>query len=152
MRTFTQVSHAYWWPGDAKHGLQTTLQDVRCANRNKNVTHRKRMPLYHIPTPDDALPIPTDSLRTSLLDLPPNGPHKLSADNLWIMDAHKPLSSLPCRNNKPWVQEWPNYTFDNVYQWFGLPLKVHLRQRSLLSPCTLDTHTGQQDWKPDKIY
>jgi|SRR5712671_872963 len=53
--TFTQVSQTYWWPG-----MRTWITDyvTGCATcqQNKNVTHRKRIPLYRIPTIDDALP------------------------------------------------------------------------------------------------
>jgi len=72
-KTFIQVSHVYWWPG-----MRTWITDyvVGCATcqQNKNITHQKRTPLYHIPTMEDALPFQQIALDL-ITGLLPNGPH-----------------------------------------------------------------------------
>jgi len=71
--TFTQVSQTYWWPG-----MRTWTTDyvAGCATcqQNKNITHRKRTPLYRIPTPEDTLPFQQIALDL-ITGLPPNRPH-----------------------------------------------------------------------------
>jgi len=53
--TFTQVSHTYWWPG-MRAWITNYITGCTVCQQNKNVTHHKRTPLYHIPTPENALP------------------------------------------------------------------------------------------------
>jgi len=71
--TFTQVSQVYWWPG-----MRTWITDyvAGCAicQQNKNVTHRKRTPLYRIPTSESILPFQQTALDL-ITGLPPNGPY-----------------------------------------------------------------------------
>jgi len=118
--TFTQVSRVYWWPG-----MRTWVTDyvTGCAvcQQNKNVTHHKRTPLYHIPTPDDALPFQWIALDL-IMGLLPNGPH----DSILTIVDHRCSCAavfLPCATTimGPGVAQ---LYFDNVYRWFGLPLKV----------------------------
>jgi len=118
--TFTQVSHAYWWPG-----MQTWITDYiagcTVCQQNKNVTHRKRTPLYCIPTTDNALPFQQIALDL-ITGLPPNGPHD---SVLTIVDhgCSRAAVFLPCATTIMGLGVAQLY-FDNVYQWFGLPLKV----------------------------
>jgi len=118
--TFAQVSHAYWWPG-----MRTWITDyvAGCAvcQQNKNVTHRKRTPLYRIPTSKEALPFQQIALDL-ITGLPPNGPH----DSILTIVDHgcsRAAVFLPCATTitGPGVAQ---LYFDNVYRWFGLPLKV----------------------------
>jgi len=73
--TFTQVSHAYWWPG-MRMWITNYVAGCTVCQQNKNVTHCKCMPLYHIPTPEDALPFQQIALDL-ITGLPPNGLHDL---------------------------------------------------------------------------
>jgi len=89
--------------------------------QNKNITHRKRTPLYRIPTPEDALPFQQVALDL-IIGLPPNGPH----DSVLMIVDHgcsQAAVCLPCATTitGPGVAQ---LYFDNVYQWFGLPSKV----------------------------
>jgi len=118
--TFTQVSHMYWWPG-----MWTWITDyiAGCAicQQNKNITHRKCMPLYRIPTSEEALPFQQIALDL-ITGLPPNGPHD---SVLMIVDYGCSCAAifLSCAMTitGPGVAQ---LYFDNVYQWFGLPSKV----------------------------
>jgi len=118
--TFVQVSDAYWWPG-----MRTWITDyvAGCAvcQQNKNITHRKRTPLYRIPTPKDALPFQQIALDL-ITGLPPNGPY----DSILTIVDHgcsRAAVFLPCATTVtgPGVAQ---LYFDNVYRWFGLPSKV----------------------------
>ena len=118
--TFTQVSYTYWWPG-----MRTWITDyvAGCATcqQNKNITHHKHTPLYHIPTPENALPFQQIALDL-ITGLPPNGPH----DSVLMIVDHgcsRAAVFLPCTTTitGPGVAQ---LYFNNVYRWFGLPLKV----------------------------
>src|SRR5882672_11475712 len=89
--------------------------------QNKNVTHRKCTPLYHIPTPENTLPFQQIALDL-ITGLPPNGPHD---SVLTIVDhgCSRAAVFLPCATTimGPGVAQ---LYFDNVYQWFRLPSKV----------------------------
>src|SRR5712675_1182720 len=118
--TFAQVSDSYWWPG-----MQTwvTKYVTGCAicQQNKNITHRTRTPLYHIPTPENALPFQQIALDL-ITGLPPNGPY----DSILTIVDHgcsRAAVFLPCATTITGPGEARLY-FDNVYRWFGLPSKV----------------------------
>src|SRR5712671_4596715 len=49
-KTLTQVSHVYWWPG-MRTWVTNYVAGCTVCQQNKNITHRKRTPLYRIPTP-----------------------------------------------------------------------------------------------------
>jgi len=89
--------------------------------QNKNVTHRKRTPLYRIPTSEGALLFQQIALDL-ITGLPPNGPHD---SVLTIVDhgCSRAAVFLPCATTitGPGVAQ---LYFDNVYRWFGLPSKV----------------------------
>ena len=118
--TLTQVSRMYWWPG-----MRTWITDyvVGCATcqQNKNITHRKHTPLYCIPTPENTLPFQQIALDL-ITGLSPNGPHD---SVLTIVDhgCSRAAVFLPCATTitGPGVAQ---LYFDNIYHWFGLPLKV----------------------------
>jgi len=105
--------------------MQTWVTDyvAGCAicQQNKNVTHRKRTPLYCIPTPENALPFQHIALDL-ITGLPPNGPHD---SVLTIVDhgCSRAATFLPCATTitGPGVAQ---LYFDNVYRWFGLPSKI----------------------------
>ena len=89
--------------------------------QNKNVTHRKRTPLYRIPTLEDMLPFQQIALDL-ITGLLPNGPH----DSVLTIVDHGCLRAavfLPCATmiTGPGVAQ---LYFDNVYRWFRLPSKV----------------------------
>jgi len=105
--------------------MRTWITDyvAGCAicQQNKNVTHRARVPLYRIPTSDDALPFQQIALDL-ITGLPPNGPH----DSILTIVDHgcsRAAVFLPCVTTitGPGVAQ---LYFNNVYQWFGLPSKV----------------------------
>jgi len=109
--TFTQVSHVYWWPG-MRMWVTNYIAGCAVCQQNKNITHHKRMPLYHIPTPDDALPFQQIALDL-IMGLPPNGPHD---SVLTIIDhgCSQAAVFLPCATTitGPGVAQ---LYFDNVY-------------------------------------
>jgi len=71
--TFAQVSHLYWWPG-MRSWIMDYVTGCAVCQQNKNITHRTRIPLYHIPTSEDALPFQQVALDL-ITGLPPNRPH-----------------------------------------------------------------------------
>jgi len=102
------------WISDYVAGCATCQQ-------NKNITHRKRTPLYRIPTAEDALPFEQIALDL-ITGLPPNGPY----DSILTIVDHgcsRAAVFLPCATTVtgPGVAQ---LYFDNVYRWFGLPSKV----------------------------
>jgi len=118
--TFTQVSNIYWWPG-MRTSVTEYIAGCAICQQNKNVTHRKRTPLYRIPPPENALPFQQIALDL-ITGLPPNGPH----DSILTIVDHgcsRAAVFLPCATTitGPGVAQ---LYFDNVYRWFGLPSKV----------------------------
>jgi len=105
--------------------MRTWITDyvTGCAicQQNKNVTHRKRTPLYRIPTSENMLPFQQTALDL-ITRLPPNGPY----DSILTIVDHgcsQAAIFLPCATmiTGPGVAQ---LYFDNVYRWFGLPSKV----------------------------
>src|SRR5712675_1206898 len=80
----------------SSHNSLITEYVTGCAmcQQNKNITHRKRSPLYRIPTPEDALPFQQTALDL-ITGLPPNGPHN---SVLTIVDhgCSRAAVFLPC--------------------------------------------------------
>src|SRR5712675_1224823 len=118
--TFTQVSREYWWPG-MRTWITNYVAGCATCQQNKNITHRKRTPLYRIPTTEDALPFEQIALDL-ITGLPPNGPY----DSILTIVDHgcsRAAVFLPCATTVtgPGVAQ---LYFDNVYRWFGLPSKV----------------------------
>ena len=118
--TFTQVSHAYWWPG-MWTWITNYVAGCAVCQQNKNVTHRQHTLLYRIPTPEDSLPFQQIALDL-ITGLPPNRPHD---SVLTIVDhgCSRATVFLPCATTITGPGMAQLY-FDNVYRWFGLPLKV----------------------------
>jgi len=103
--------------------------------QNKNITHHAHIPLYHIPTPENAFPFQQITLDL-ITGLPPNGPH----DSVLMIVDHgcsRAAVFLPCATTimGPGVAQ---LYFDNVYRWFGLPSKVISDQ----DPC-FTSHFGR---------
>src|SRR5712671_606556 len=118
--TFTQVSREYWWPG-MRTWITNYVAGCAICQQNKNITHRKRTPLYRIPTTEDALPFEQIALDL-ITGLPPNGPY----DSILTVVDHgcsRAAVFLPCATTVtgPGVAQ---LYFDNMYRWFGLPSKV----------------------------
>jgi len=118
--TFTQVACLYWWP-EMRTWITNYVTGCAVCQQNKNVTHRKRIPLYRISTPGNALPFQQIALDL-ITGLPPNGPHD---SVLTIVDhgCSRAAVFLPCATTitGPGVAQ---LYFNNVYCWFGLPSKV----------------------------
>jgi len=118
--TFTQVSDVYWWPGMRTWTAEYVAGCAVC-QQNKNVTHRKCTPLYHISTPENALPFQQIALDL-ITGLPPNGPH----DSILTIVDHgcsRAAAFLPCAT-MIMGPEVARLYFDHIYRWFGLPSKV----------------------------
>jgi len=89
--------------------------------QSKNVTHKKNIPLYCIPTEDNALPF-----QRVVMDLIMGLPtHQGKNAILTIMDqgCSRVAIFLPCNTTimGPGVAQ---LYLDNVYRWFGLPTKI----------------------------
>src|SRR5712672_3394566 len=88
--------------------------------QNKNITHRVRTPLYRIPTSEDALLFQQIALDL-ITGLPPNGPHN---SVLTIVDHGCSQAAVFLSGTTITGPGVAQLYFNNVYRWFGLPLKV----------------------------
>ena len=89
--------------------------------QSKNLTHKRKIPLYHIPTEDNALPF-----QWVVMDLITGLPtHKGKNAILTIVDqgCSRVAIFLPCNMTitSPGIAQ---LYLDNVYRWFGLPMKI----------------------------
>ncbi len=87
----------------------------------KNLTHKKKIPLYRIPTKENALPF-----QWVVMDLITGLPtHKVKNAILTIVDqgCSRAAIFLPCDTTITGSGIAQLY-LDNVYRWFGLPTKI----------------------------
>ncbi len=102
------------WIADYVAGCTTCQQ-------NKNLTHRPRIPLYHITTPEDSLPF-----QQIAMDLITSLPSIRGKDAILTIVDHgcsRAALFLPCFTTITGPGIAALY-LKNVYPWFGLPKKV----------------------------
>jgi Integrase zinc binding domain len=118
--TYQATARQFWWPG-----MKTWIADyvMGCApcQQSKIITHQLHNPLYKIPTWEYTQPFQQVAIDL-ITDLPPNGPY----DSILTIVNHgcsRAAIFLPCAKTITGLGVAKLYA-DNVYRWFGLPLKV----------------------------
>ena len=101
--------------------VEDYIKGCAVCQQNKILTHRKKTPLYRIPTLPDARPFERIALDLITRLPPKNGKDAI----LTIVDqgCSRAAVFLPCSTTITGPQIAQLY-LDNVYRWFGLPTKV----------------------------
>ena len=118
--TLRKLQEKYWWP-NMRQWVEDYIKGCATCQQNKILTHRKKTPLYRIPTLPDAKPF-----QQIALDLITGLPLRNRKDAiLTIVDqgCSRAAVFLSCSTTITGPQIAQLY-LDNVYQWFGLPTKV----------------------------
>jgi len=119
-KTIHQISRNFWWPG-MNAWITNFVKGCAVCQQNKNLTHRKRIPTFHIPATNDAL-----SFKVIVMDLITQLP-KSQGHNaiLTIVDqgCSRAAIFLPCQTTITGEEVAQLYA-ENIYQWFRLPVKV----------------------------
>jgi hypothetical protein len=118
--TITVVCQHFWWPNMNEWIAQYMKGCTKC-QQNKNLTKQTKVPLYQIPTPDNALPF-----QIIAMDLITQLPISNRYNTILTIVDHgctRAAVFLPCRTNIT-GQEVAKLYHDNIYRWFGLPSKV----------------------------
>ena len=119
-QTIQRVATHYWWPG-LKEWTTNYVKGCAPCQQNKILTHRKKVPLFHIPAHPTALPF-----QVVAMDLITQLPKSDGADAiLTIVDqgCTRAAVFLPCSTTITGEGVAKLY-LENVYRWFGLPTKI----------------------------
>ena len=117
-----RISTCFWWPG-MNDWIKNYVKGCAVCQQNKNLTHRQRTPQFHIPAHSEALPF-----KVIAMDLVTQLPNSKGSDAiLTIVDQGCTQAAvfLPCSTSVT-GEEVTRLYMENVYRWFGLPVKVIL--------------------------
>jgi hypothetical protein len=118
--TIQKVSRNLWWPG-VNTWVTNFVKGCATCQQNKNLTHRKKTPLYSFPAATSPFPF-----KEVALDLITQLPKSNGYDAiLTIVDqgCSRAAVFLPCKTTIT-GEEVATLYLENVYRWFGLPTKV----------------------------
>jgi len=118
--TTHQIARNFWWPG-MNAWIANFMKGCATCQQSKNLTHREKIPTFHIPAAADALPF-----KVIAIDLITQLPKSQGHDTiLTIVDqgCSQAVIFLPCHTTIT-GEEIAQLYAENVYQWFGLPTKV----------------------------
>ena len=119
-QTIQRVASHYWWPG-LKEWVANYVKGCAPCQQNKILTHRRRVPLFHIPAHPMAFPF-----QVVAMDLITQLPKSDGSDAiLTIVDqgCTRAAVFLPCSTTITGEGVAKLY-LENVYRWFGLPTKI----------------------------
>ena len=119
-QTIQRVATHYWWPG-LKEWTANYVKGCAPCQQNKNLTHKRKVPLFHIPAHPMAFPF-----QVVAMDLITQLPKSDGADTiLTIVDqgCTRAVVFLPCATTITGEGVAKLY-LENVYRWFGLPTKI----------------------------
>ena len=119
-QTIQRVAAHYWWPG-LKEWVANYVKGCAPCQQNKILTHRRKVPLFHIPAHPTAFPF-----QVVAMDLITQLPKSDGADAiLTIVDqgCTRAAVFLPCSTTITGEGVAKLY-LENVYRWFGLPTKI----------------------------
>ena len=119
-QTYEEVARCHTWPG-MRAWITDYVKGCGICQQNKPRTHPRKTPLYRIPVPQEAKPFEVIALDL-ITHLPPcNGFDAI----LTIVDhgCSRAAVFIPCKGTITGEGVADLY-FDNVYRWFGLPVKV----------------------------
>ena len=118
--TFQAVNRTYWWSGMRKWIAEYVKGCTTC-QQNKNLTHRRKTLLYHIPPPPNTQPF-----EVILMDLITQLPKSRGKDAILIIVDHgctRVATFLPCMTTIT-TEGVAQLYMEHVYRWFGLPKKI----------------------------
>jgi RNase H-like domain found in reverse transcriptase/Reverse transcriptase (RNA-dependent DNA polymerase)/Integrase zinc binding domain/Chromo (CHRromatin Organisation MOdifier) domain len=119
-QTLANVQAHYWWPG-MRAWVANYVRGCATCQQSKNITHPRKVPLYRIPVPPEALPF-----QVVAMDLITQLPRCDGSDAILTIVDHgcsRAALFLPCATTITGEGVAKLY-FENVYRWFGLPSKV----------------------------
>ena len=119
-QTIQRVASHYWWPG-LKEWTANYVKGCAPCQQNKILTHKRKIPLFHIPAHPTAFPF-----QVVAMDLITQLPKSDGADAiLTIVDqgCTRAAVFLPCSTTITGEGVAKLY-LENVYRWFGLPTKI----------------------------
>jgi len=118
--TQRKVQERYWWPG-----MNTWISDyvAGCAicQQNKNLTHPLKIPLFRIPTQEDATPFSQVAFDL-ITQLPESNGH----DAVFTIVDHgcsRAALFIPCKTAISGTRLAQLY-LEHIYVWFGAPKKI----------------------------
>ena len=118
--TLQKVQQNYWWAG-MKQWISDYIKGCAICQQTKVQTHKRPVPIYHIPTTPDTLPF-----QTVAMDLITGLPNRRGFNAILTIVDHgcsRAAIFLPCTMNI----SGPGIThlyLDYVYRWFSLPTKI----------------------------
>jgi transposase InsO family protein len=115
-----QMKRWFWWPG-MNEWVADYIKGCAACQQAKIFTYQRHVPTYRISTPDDAKPFQQIAMDL-ITGLPLNGPH----DSILTIVDHgcsQAALFLPCASTITGPDIAQLY-LDNIYQWFGLPIKM----------------------------
>jgi hypothetical protein len=118
--TIRRVNKEYFWPG-ARVWITEYVKGCASCQQNKNLTHRIKTPLFHIPSVIDAKPF----LHVDM-DLITSLPKSDGYDAILTIVDHgcsRGVIFLPCSTTITGARIAKLY-LKNVFRWFGLPRKI----------------------------
>jgi hypothetical protein len=119
-QTIRAVTSVFWWPG-VNDWVTKYVKGCATCQQNKNITHKRKTPLFHLPAHPTALPF-----QVVAMDLITQLPRSEGSDAiLTVVDqgCTRAAIFLPCSTTITGEGVARLY-LENVYQWFGLPVKV----------------------------
>ena len=119
-QTTQRVASHYWWPG-LKEWVANYVKGCAPCQQNKIITHKRKIPLFHIPAHPTAFPF-----QVVAMDLITQLPKSDGSDAiLTIVDqgCTRAAVFLPCSTTITGEGVAKLY-LENVYRWFGLPTKI----------------------------
>jgi hypothetical protein len=118
--TTTAVAQQFWWPG-MRTWVEEYVKGCAQCQQSKNLTHKRKIPLYRIPVPLEAKPFEVVAMDL-ITQLPKSGGHDAI---LTIVDhgCSRAAVFVPCSTAISGEGVAKLY-LTHVYQWFGLPNKI----------------------------
>jgi len=118
--TIRKTKQIYQWPA-MNDWIADYVKGCAICQQNKNITHRKKTPLYGITVPSDARPF-----QQIAMDLIMGLPLRNGKDAILTIVDHgcsRAAVFLPCSTNitGPGIAQ---LYLEHVYRWFGLPKKM----------------------------
>jgi transposase InsO family protein len=118
--TTMAVARQFWWPG-MRTWVEEYVKGCAQCQQSKNLTHKRKTPLYRIPVPPEAKPFEVVAMDL-ITQLPKSGGHDAI---LTIVDhgCSRAAVFVPCSTAISGEGVAKLY-LTHVYQWFGLPNKI----------------------------
>jgi Integrase zinc binding domain/Chromo (CHRromatin Organisation MOdifier) domain len=119
-KTIRRINKEYFWPG-AWSWITEYVKGCATCQQNKNLTHRTKTPIFHIPSTIDTKPFSHVAMDL-IMGLPKSNRHDAI---LTIVDhgCSRGAIFLPCSTTITGAGIAKLY-LEHIFQWFGLPWKI----------------------------